>query len=83
MSNDDDLGGLEDLAKARDLLFFYRAFHQLSPVGGSVIGTAGLGYDTSTLPPGKLALDRAIEVQTEGHSAAVSVFTPSMLALSD
>ncbi len=34
MSNDDDLGGLEDLAKARDLLSFYRAFHQLSPVGG-------------------------------------------------
>jgi len=34
MSHDDDLGGLEDLAKDRDLLSFYRAFHQLSPVGG-------------------------------------------------
>jgi hypothetical protein len=33
MSNDDDLGGLEDLAKGRDLLSFCRAFHQLSPVG--------------------------------------------------
>jgi hypothetical protein len=34
MSNNDDLGGLEDLAKFRDLLAFCRAIHQLSPVGG-------------------------------------------------
>jgi hypothetical protein len=42
MSNDDDLGGLKNIAKARDLLSFYRAFHQLSPVGGPYQGTAGL-----------------------------------------
>src|SRR4029077_11471869 len=42
MSNDDALGGLENLAKGRDLLSFCRAFHQLSPVGGPYRGTAGL-----------------------------------------
>ena len=34
MSNDDDLGGFKNLTKARNLLSFCRAFHQLSPVGG-------------------------------------------------
>ena len=34
MSNDDDLGGLEDLAKGRDELAFCRAIQELSPVGG-------------------------------------------------
>src|ERR1700691_862388 len=42
MSNDDDLGGLKDLAKGRDELALCRAFHQLSPVGGPFCGTAWL-----------------------------------------
>jgi hypothetical protein len=50
MSNDDDLGGLEDAAKGRDLLAFCRAFHQLSPVGDPAEETAGLM--PCTLPPG-------------------------------
>ena len=42
MSDDDDLGGLEDLAKGGDGLAFSRAIQKLSPVGGSSYGTAGL-----------------------------------------
>jgi hypothetical protein len=34
MRNDDDLGGLEDLAKGRDHFALCRAIHELSPVGG-------------------------------------------------
>jgi hypothetical protein len=41
MSNDDDLGGLKNLAKARDLLSFCRAFHQLSPVGSPLTEPPG------------------------------------------
>ena len=37
MSDDDDLGGLEDLAKGGDELTFCRAIHQLSPVGGPML----------------------------------------------
>ncbi len=34
MSNDDHLGGFENLAKGADQLAFCRAVHVLSPVGG-------------------------------------------------
>jgi hypothetical protein len=34
MSDHNDLGGLEDLAKDRDHLAFCRAIQKLSPVGG-------------------------------------------------
>jgi hypothetical protein len=40
MSNDDDLGGLEDLTKRRDELALCRAIHQLSPVGGPIFAEA-------------------------------------------
>ena len=78
VSNDDDVGGLEDLAKARDLLSFCRAFHQLSPVGGPLLTeaaglmpavppTARRRQDDVPAPRRRLALHRAIEVRTEGQ----------------
>ena len=41
VSDDDDVGGLEDLLQRRHLLCFCRSIHKLSPVGGSVLGHEG------------------------------------------
>jgi hypothetical protein len=81
MSHDNDIGGLEDLAKGRYLLAFSRAIQKLSPVGGPT-GTAGLMPAVPLIPlkradqagrhshpalPEPLAQCRAIEVRTEGQ----------------
>jgi hypothetical protein len=81
MSNDDDLGAFEHLAKGRHELAFCRAIQNLSPLGGPLCGpparcqpsrrsllTEGRpGRTISTLPPGTLSAHRAIEVRTEGQ----------------
>jgi hypothetical protein len=80
VSDDDDLGGLEDLAKGANELALCRAIHQLSPVGGPLPETAGLmpavppflkrkeaaRTTLYTLPP-EASLLRAIEVRTQGQ----------------
>ena len=40
VSNDNDLGGLEDLSKGADEFALCRAIHQLSPVGGPTFAEA-------------------------------------------
>jgi hypothetical protein len=41
MSDDDDLGGLEDVTKGRNRFAFCRAFQKLSPVGGPLARPPG------------------------------------------
>src|SRR5580700_7911690 len=84
MSNHDDLGGFEHLAKGRHELAFCRAIQNLSPVGGPLCGPPArcqpsrqsllaeerLGRTITTLPPGSLSATGPSRSEPKGKSAS-------------
>ena len=79
MSDDDDLGGLENLTKGRDQFALCRAIQE-SSLRLAVLLAEAAGLMPAPCPPKQLALFRAVEVRTEGQFLALSLH-PSVLAL--